>query len=60
MSTRRGLWFWLSSGLNSLHIWAERVRSRRELARLDDHMLGDIGLNRARVEREYDKPFWRA
>lgn len=55
-----GLRFWLSRSFNCLHTWSERARSRRELARLDDHMLGDIGLNRAMVEREFRKPFWRA
>ena len=39
--------------------WLELVRQRRHLARLDDRMLKDIGLNRADVEREIAKPFWR-
>jgi uncharacterized protein YjiS (DUF1127 family) len=30
------------------------------LARLDDHLLSDIGLSRSDVEREIHKPFWRA
>ena len=29
------------------------------LVRLDHHMLRDIGLTRADVERELMKPFWR-
>ena len=39
--------------------WAERVRQRRALLALDEWMLKDIGLSRADVRREYDKPFWR-
>jgi uncharacterized protein YjiS (DUF1127 family) len=39
--------------------WAERARQRRALLSLDDWMLKDIGLSRADVMREYDKPVWR-
>jgi uncharacterized protein YjiS (DUF1127 family) len=38
--------------------WAERVRQRRHLSELSDHMLKDIGLSRADVEAEVAKPFW--
>jgi uncharacterized protein YjiS (DUF1127 family) len=40
-------------------VWAERVADRRHLAELDDHLLRDIGLNRAEVEAVSTKPFWR-
>lgn len=40
--------------------WAERSAERRHLAELDDHLLRDIGLNRADVETISTKPFWRA
>jgi uncharacterized protein YjiS (DUF1127 family) len=40
--------------------WLERTRQRRHLQQLSDHMLKDIGLNRADVEVEVAKPFWRA
>ena len=40
--------------------WIERTRQRRQLSRLSDHMLKDIGLNRGDVEAEAAKPFWRA
>jgi uncharacterized protein YjiS (DUF1127 family) len=33
---------------------------RRALARLDDRLLGDIGLSRADAAWEGGKPFWRA
>jgi uncharacterized protein YjiS (DUF1127 family) len=39
--------------------WHERARQRRHLRSLDNHMLRDIGLSRADVEGEADKPFWR-
>ncbi len=37
-----------------------RQRARRELVRLDEHMLRDIGLGRSQALFEADKPFWRA
>jgi uncharacterized protein YjiS (DUF1127 family) len=40
--------------------WQDRVRARRELARLDERMLHDIGINRMDAEFEASKPFWRA
>ena len=39
--------------------WQERLRQRRHLDGLDDRLLKDIGLSRADVAREVDKPFWR-
>jgi uncharacterized protein YjiS (DUF1127 family) len=39
--------------------WQERAEQRQYLARLDDWMLRDIGLSRADVASETDKPFWR-
>jgi uncharacterized protein YjiS (DUF1127 family) len=40
--------------------WQERSRERVQLQQLDEHMLHDIGLSRADVAHECDKPFWRA
>ncbi|WP_374431688.1 DUF1127 domain-containing protein [Tabrizicola sp.] len=34
------------------------ARSRRSLARLDDHLLRDIGLTRAEAEAEAEKSAW--
>ncbi|MDP6389375.1 MAG: DUF1127 domain-containing protein [Alphaproteobacteria bacterium] len=45
--------------VQTLENWAERARQRRALAGLDDHMLKDIGLNRATMAAEAEKPFWR-
>ena len=39
--------------------WLQRRRERRHLEMLDDHMLKDIGVTRADVEREVSKPFWQ-
>ncbi len=40
-------------------LWVERAKSRRRLAVLDDRMLRDIGLDRAAVWSETQKPFFR-
>ncbi len=43
----------------SVVAWRERARGRRILASFDDRMLRDIGIDRARVERESSSSFWR-
>jgi uncharacterized protein YjiS (DUF1127 family) len=40
--------------------WQERAASRRALARLDERLLRDIGLDPAAAADEAAKPFWRA
>jgi uncharacterized protein YjiS (DUF1127 family) len=52
---RRRLWRRLWTAV--LH-HAETARSRRQLARLDDHLLRDIGLTRDQVEAEVALPAW--
>ena len=49
----------LRSLLDQVVLWHERSRQRRHLAGLSDHMLRDIGLSRADVWQECEKPFWR-
>jgi len=43
-----------------LLVWHDRARERRELLRLSDLELHDIGISRADARREGDKPFWHA
>lgn len=50
----------LRNVLHSMHQWPARIRNRRTLTRLDDHILKDIGISRDTVARECAKPFWRA
>ncbi len=50
----------LRRGLDLLLAWSERTRQRRELLRLDDRLLRDIGITRAEATAEAEKPFWRA
>jgi uncharacterized protein YjiS (DUF1127 family) len=44
---------------DALLSWQYRAHERSHLQTLDDRMLRDIGLNRADVESEAGKPFWR-
>lgn len=39
--------------------WQQRAKDRRSLLELDDRLLRDIGLSRADILREAEKPFWR-
>ena len=39
--------------------WDQRRRGRHALARLDAHILNDIGLTPDRARDEVEKPFWR-
>jgi uncharacterized protein YjiS (DUF1127 family) len=40
-------------------MWLQRARERRQLDELGEHLLKDVGVSRADVEREVRKPFWR-
>jgi uncharacterized protein YjiS (DUF1127 family) len=44
----------------TLHVWGERWRQRRELSHWTDRELHDVGLSWSDVVREAGKPFWRA
>jgi uncharacterized protein YjiS (DUF1127 family) len=45
--------------VDTLFIWHERARQRRFLATANSEILGDIGIGRAEIEAETEKPFWR-
>lgn len=48
-----------TAALGLLLTWYLRRQQRFDLASLDARGLKDIGLSRADVAREVDKPFWR-
>jgi uncharacterized protein YjiS (DUF1127 family) len=50
----------LAQALETVALWRARVQGRRRLQDLDEHLLKDIGLTRARAFAEGQKPFWRA
>ncbi len=45
--------------LVTARVWQERVTLRRHLARLDDRLLRDVGLDRRQAVEEAAKPFWK-
>lgn len=50
----------LRASLLALVVWQERARDRTRLEGLDDAALKDMGISRADVSREIEKPVWRA
>jgi uncharacterized protein YjiS (DUF1127 family) len=42
-----------------LLVWRVRIRDRRHLTTLSDHLLHDIGISRDDIEREPSHSFWR-
>ena len=55
----RGIGGALTALFDTLALWAERRRQRRDLEALPDHLLSDIGVSRSDAASEADKPFWR-
>lgn len=54
VATRLAAW-----AVNALKTWAERSRTRKQLAELDDAMLRDICVSRTSANFEADKAFWQ-
>ena len=48
-----------AAALRPILTWLERARQRQALLALDEWTLKDIGLTRADVTREGEKPFWQ-
>jgi uncharacterized protein YjiS (DUF1127 family) len=46
--------------VNLLVVWQQRLEDRTCLQDMGEARLCDIGLTRAEVRRESEKPFWRA
>lgn len=49
----------LAAMVGAVLAWQRRHRARASLARLDAHMLRDIGLSPGDAHAEISKPFWR-
>ncbi len=49
----------MDSLFDTLALWRHRITTRRELARLDERMMRDIGVSQFDVEHEAAKPFWQ-
>ena len=44
----------------TLQVWRDRQRQRRELTHWTDRDLHDVGLSWSDIVHEAEKPFWRA
>ena len=44
----------------TLHVWRQRQRDRRQLAEMTARDLHDVGLSWSDIVHEAEKPFWRA
>jgi uncharacterized protein YjiS (DUF1127 family) len=47
------------SVVQTLYLWQDRAAQRAHLAGLEDHILKDMGIDRAVAAQEAAKPFWR-
>lgn len=45
---------------NTVHVWRERQRQRRELAQWTERDMHDVGISWSDIAHEVEKPFWRA
>ena len=61
--SRPGLMNWtglVARIVSTVQTWAGRSSARAGLAKLDPHMLRDIGVHADEAAHEATKPFWRA
>lgn len=54
LAARLALWFAVA-----VTRWHVTRHTRQQLAKLDDHLLRDIGLSPEQAQRESTLPFWR-
>jgi uncharacterized protein YjiS (DUF1127 family) len=44
--------------LVKIRLWGEICRQRKQLSKMDDYLLKDIGLSRVDADREANRKFW--
>jgi uncharacterized protein YjiS (DUF1127 family) len=44
----------------TIHLWRERRRTRRELTQWNERDMRDVGISWSDIALEAEKPFWRA
>ncbi|MCW8916175.1 MAG: DUF1127 domain-containing protein [Magnetovibrio sp.] len=49
----------LKSAVVTITFWMQRSRSRRSLAKLEPHLLHDIGMTQYQARQESEKAFWQ-
>ncbi|MCP9340254.1 DUF1127 domain-containing protein [Stutzerimonas xanthomarina] len=45
--------------MRQLRLWQRRLRTRQQLAALDERQLADVGISQSERVEELSKPFWR-
>lgn len=48
----------VSNMLGKILFWKEILKQRKQLSKMDDYLLKDIGINRVEATREADRMFW--
>lgn len=51
--------YWSARLSAALRRWQLNIRTRRQLAQLDERLLADAGISPGARLAELDKPFWR-
>lgn len=59
LSPAKPLSSWPLRLLACFSLWAQRARTRQQLAQLDERLLADAGISSCERLAELDKPFWR-
>lgn len=44
--------------LGKILFWQDILRQRKQLSKMDDYLLKDIGISRVEATREADRKFW--
>ena len=44
--------------IQTIVLWRHRYQQRKQLAKLDQHLIEDIGLTEKQIREESRKPFW--
>jgi len=52
-------WQQMLRSLQVLQHWRRNIRTRQQLALLDDRQLADVGISHSERAAELNKPFWR-
>lgn len=50
---------WSLRLLGTLLFWHRNLRTRRQLAKLDERLLADAGISLSQRQAELSKPFWK-
>ena len=52
------LLFSANKALTKILFWGKIIRQRKQLSKMDDYLLKDIGISRVEADREAKRKFW--